>query len=381
MLQNDYFYLNCGNPAKRMVSMNASTSQTRRHFLQTAAVAGIGLSLSRTAIAAPERIKIGQIGTKHAHAHGKMDAIRKYPDIFEVVGVVEPDSKQRDAVKQRKTYQGLKWLSEKELLAVPGLQAVAVETDVRQLVPTGLRCIRAGMHIHLDKPAGESMSECRELHAEARNRGLTIQMGYMLRYNPAFQFLFDVLKKGWLGEITEVTGMMGKKMNDAGRKELAEFEGGGMFELACHIIDALVAVLGKPESVTAFNHRTQPDKDSFADNQMAVFDYRNAIATIRCNHIDPMGFARRQFNVTGTQGTLQIQPLEPPKVRLGLDRPQGKFKKAFQDVPLPKRAGRYDAEFLDLAKIIRGEKKLAWSHEHDLAVHEAVLRAGGMRVE
>jgi len=28
--------------------------------------------------------------------------------------------------------------------------------------------------------------------------------------------------------------------------------------------------------------------------------------------------------------------------------------------------------------VIRGEKKLAWDSRHDLAVHEAVLRACGM---
>ena len=45
-----------------------------------------------------------------------------------------------------------------------------------------------------------------------------------------------------------------------------------------------------------------------------------------------------------------------------------------------KRGGRYDGEFTDLAKVIRGETKLAWSYEHDLAVQETVLRAAGMPV-
>jgi predicted dehydrogenase len=361
--------------------MNSTPVFSRRQFIQTSVGATVAVAFPFISTAAARnKIKIGQIGTKHAHAHGKMDAIRKHPEIFEVVGVVEPDAKQRAAVSQRKAYQGLKWMDERELLETSGLKAVAVETDVVDLVSTGLRCIKAGKHIHLDKPAGESMSECRALHAEARRRKLTIQMGYMLRYNPGFQFLFDVLKKGWLGEITEVSGMMGKKMNDAGRKELSQYEGGGMFELACHIVDALIYVLGEPKSITAFNHRSYPDKDTFADNQMAVFDYPKAIGTIRCNHIDPMGGPRRQFNVTGTQGTLEIRPLEAPKVRLGLDLNRGDFKKGFQDVPLPKSPGRYDHEFLDLARIVRGEKSLAWSHDHDLNVHEAVLRACGMAV-
>ena len=36
---------------------------------------------------------------------------------------------------------------------------------VEELVPAGLRCIRAGKHIHLDKPAGESLESCKELHS------------------------------------------------------------------------------------------------------------------------------------------------------------------------------------------------------------------------
>jgi len=32
---------------------------------------------------------------------------------------------------------------------------------------------------------------------------------------------------------------------------------------------------------------------------------------------------------------------------------------------------------MDLAKIVRGEKKLDWDAAHDIAVHETVLRAAG----
>ena len=37
------------------------------------------------------RLRIGQIGTKHAHASGKMQTIRGLSDLFDVVGVVESD--------------------------------------------------------------------------------------------------------------------------------------------------------------------------------------------------------------------------------------------------------------------------------------------------
>lgn len=329
--------------------------------------------------AQPQRIRIGQIGTKHAHAAGKLQTILKYPDLFEFVGIVEPDAGRRAEVQNRDPYQNLPWLSESELLSTKGLQAVAVETEIRSLVPTAIRCLNAGLHIHLDKPAGETLDACREVHAIATKKQLTVQMGYMLRYNPAFQFAQRMVRQGWLGEITEISGMMGKYMNDAGRKQLAEFSGGGMFELACHLIDQVVWLMGRPEQVTAHVRRSFPSKDTFADNQLAVLDYPGAIATIRCNHIDPMGGARRQFSITGTSGTLEIRPLEPqPKARLGLDRPRGEFKQGYQEVTFEKPPGRYDAEFVDLAQVIRGEKQLAWDAEHDIATHETVLRASGM---
>jgi predicted dehydrogenase len=354
-------------------------SISRREFLASSIAAGT-IACPHVQGAQNERIRIGQIGTKHPHASGKITAMRSLGDLFEIVGVVEPDATRRAAVAATDAYRGLPWMTQDELLGTANLAAVAVETPVRDLVPTAIACIRAGKHIHLDKPAGPSMSACHQLHAEANERNLTIQMGYMLRYNPAFELLFQMVRDGWLGRITELTAEMGKQGNDSMRQELSEFSGGGMFELSCHIIDAMVTVLGKPDRVTAHNRRSYPDKDSFADNQLAVFDYPHAIATIRCNHLDPFGFPRRHFHVVGESGSFQINPLEPPKVRIALDRPRGRFTKGFQDVELTKTTGRYDNEFRDLARVIRGEKKLQWDSEHDLAVHEAVLLGSGMPI-
>ncbi len=357
-------------------------STPRRGFLGTAAAATSSLAIPHLARAVePPKIRIGQIGTKHAHAAGKMSSIRKLSDLYEVVGVVEPDPNRQQAMAESTTYEGLPWMTTEELLNQPNLDAVAVETEVRALVPTAQTCIEAGKHIHLDKPAGTSLSACRALHAAADERGLTIQMGYMLRYNPALQLLFQMVEDGWLGRITEISGAMGKNASDGTRQELAQYLGGGMFELACHIIDSTVTVLGKPDHVTAHNRRSYPEKDNFADNQLAVLDYPDAIATIRCNHIDPFGSPRRHFEVVGELGAFRINPLEPPKIQLSLDRPRGEFRKGIQDVILPRASGRYDDEFRDLAKIVRGEKKLAWDSSHDLAVHETVLRASGMPLE
>jgi predicted dehydrogenase len=386
-LVHSFCFFSGRNDQHLALMKSLSLPSTRRRFLQDTALttlaaipvaSGLGANLAN---GASERIKVGQIGTQHAHASGKMQSLRKLRDLYEVVGVVETDSEAREKAERSATFKDVPFLTEEALLNTPGLQAVAVETPVRDLVKTAIRCLEAGFHIHLDKPAGASMSACRELHAVADRQDRTIQMGYMFRYNAGFEFLFDILKKGWLGEITEVSGMIGKLGSNQLRDELIEFPGGGMFELGCHLIDAVVTVLGKPDAVQSIVRRSKPERDQFADNQLAVFEYSKAIGTIRCNHLDPFGSPRRQFNVTGDQGTIEIRPLEVPRARIALDRDRGSFRKGFQDVRLAPMTGRYDGEFRDLAKVIRGEKALAWGAEHDLAVHEAVLRASGMSVD
>src|SRR5436190_2177569 len=150
------------------------------------------------------RIKIGQIGTGHGHAAGKMSTMRKLSDLFEVVGVVESDPKLRAAAEKEKAYAGVKWLSEAELLATSSLKVVAVETEVRDLLVTARRCVDAGKHVLLDKPAGESLSQFRELLETAGRKKVVVQMGYMFRYNPAFKLLYRAVREGWLGPVFEV---------------------------------------------------------------------------------------------------------------------------------------------------------------------------------
>ena len=111
-------------------------------------------------------------------------------------------------------------MTEEQLLNTAGLQAVVVETRVEGLLKAGETCVNAGMHIHLDKPPGSSLTQFRRLLASADRQGLTVQMGYMYRYNPAVVMLRDLLQKGWLGEIFEVHAVMSKEVAPPTRSPL-----------------------------------------------------------------------------------------------------------------------------------------------------------------
>ena len=344
------------------------------HMLQRRQFVGALLAGATSPLfAKTPRLRVGQIGTGHAHASGKMEAVRSLPELYEMVGVSGAEG------ALGRAYEGLPRMSEEELLAQNGLSAVLVETAVGASCATALRALRAGKHVHLDKPGGLEHREFALMRGEAEERGLTVQMGYMLRYNPAFQLLFQAHREGWLGDILEIDAMMGKLADPATRRNIGALPGGGMFELACHVIDAAVTLLGKPSEVHSFSTPTQPG-DAVKDNQLAVLVYPKTTVTIRCNHADPFGGPRRRFQVAGTRGAMEIQPLESGKATLSLSSEQGAWKKGSQPVSLPVRKGRYDEEFIDLAKVLSGEKKLHWTATHDIAVHETVLRAAGVPV-
>jgi predicted dehydrogenase len=292
---------------------------------------------------------------------------------------VESDLQRRKTAGARPTYRDLPWLTEEQLFNTPGLKAVAVETEVKDLLPVAERCVGAGVHVHLDKPAGESLPQFRRLLDAAASRRLTIQLGYMFRYNPGFEFCFRAAREGWLGKIFSVDAVIGKAVGADERAKLVPYRGGTMFELGCHVIDAVVNLMGRPDQVTPFARRTGKFPDALLDNQLATLEYVGAIVTVRSSLVEVNGGERRQFVVCGDGGTVDLRPLEPPALRLALAEARGGYKKGYQDVALA-ALPRYAADFADLARVIRGEKKFAWSPAHDLAVQETVLRASGLPV-
>ena len=324
--------------------------------------------------ARPPRIRIGQIGVGHAHAT-KLSVYRQSPD-YEVVGLVEPDERLREEARSKDVYRGLPWMTREQLLDVPGLRAVLVETRVRDLLETAEACVAARLHVHLDKPAGESLPHYRRILEAAAKKNLCVQMGYMYRYNPAVVRLRDVLRRGWLGEVFEVHTAMSKVVAPAERTALAAYRGGIMFELGCHVIDLVVGVLGAPTTVTSYPRHSSRRDDGLLDNMLAVFEYPGATATVRSSALEVDGFERRHLVVCGTEGTFHIQPLDSPSARVAFSPAHGAYRQGYPAVSLPKFT-RYVADAADMARVIRGEKAADFTPRHDLAVQAAVLRACG----
>ncbi len=332
---------------------------------------------------APKPLKYLQIGTGHGHAN-KISVYAESSD-WEVVGIVEEDPELLHEAKSSSAFSSFKFLSLEEALNLRDIDAVGVETRVRDLLRYARIAIDHGCHVHLDKPAGADLNAYRSLMQTADSKDLVVQMGYMYRFNPAILLLHRMLKAGWLGEIFEAHAVMSKQMSEGDRRELAEFPGGTMFELGCHLIDLTIGVFGRPDRIHSYSRRVlDSEGDNLKDNMLAVFEYPEATATIRSSALEVEGFSRRHLTVCGTEGTFHIQPLDRPSVQLSLSRERGfggeerKFPKGTSDFPLDSNYRRYVGDAADLAAVIRGEKANDYPSSHDISVQESVLLAAGM---
>jgi predicted dehydrogenase len=307
-----------------------------------------------------------------------METIRSLRSHYEVVGIAEPDPALRSSAVQDTAYQGLRWRSTEDLLSDPSIEVIVIETRLEDAPRFALSAIKAGKSIHLDKPGSDSHQRFREMRQLAESRDRVVQMGYMLRYNPGVQLLMRAHREGWLGRITEIDASMGKLAGDEAQQALVGYPGHGMFELACHLVDVVVALLGKPDRVQAFSRKTGLSIGSLEDNQLAILEYPSVVVTLRCNHADPFGNPHRRIQVVGTRGSLLLQPLESGRGLLQVTDAFGEFQRGDNPLALSIPTGRYAGEFLDLAKAIRSKRSLGWSADHDIAVHAAALRCAGV---
>lgn len=321
-------------------------------------------------------IRAAVYGVGHAHAMGKVEALRKLPE-FELVGVCEPDP---SVPRTHKALEGVRWLSEKEVLE-DSIEFIAVESRVQQNLLYARRAIDAGKFVHLDKAPGDDFVKFRSLLAEATRKKLIVQMGYQWRYQPAMQAAIGAARNGWLGRVQHFRAVIDKPMSAKDRVQLAAFRGGMMFELGCHLIDRATALLGRPEKVTGHMWHHGAFDDTLADNTLGILEYDHAIAEIYVGATNPFGSEYRTIEITGTNGLMSVRPFGPYRMVSQLkdaagSYPAGRKEHVFPPDTLP----GFAPDMLEMARVIREGAKPTYSAEHDLMTQEVLLRVCGYEV-
>jgi len=241
--------------------------------------------------------------------------------------------------------------------------------------------LESGRPVMLEKPAGLSLEEHRQLIGLAREKKLHVQMIYLFRYMSAVREMLARAAKNEFGKIYEFRARLPKALGDYKRNvgEVSRYKGGIFFEMAGHVIDMMVAILGKPSSAAPFlAHHHLAEPATFIDNGIGIFGYEKAWGIIEVPALEVAPFQRR-IELYGTEGACVIPHLGSGHLA----------NKNVQPIEITRNGGAWERielpaqtlQILDLrefAAVVAGRKQPDFSMDHDLAVHEALLKSSGM---
>jgi predicted dehydrogenase len=132
--------------------------------------------------------------------------------------------------------------------------AVIVSTTNDMLAPITLAAIEAGKHVLVEKPAARSAAELQPLLEAQKTAGVTVKVGFNLRFHPAIRRAHQLVQEGAVGPLMFLRaryghgGRLGMEREWRGNPAIAG--GGEMIDQGVHLIDLSRWFLGDFVEVT-----------------------------------------------------------------------------------------------------------------------------------
>lgn len=329
-------------------------------------------------------LKLAMLGMWHVHADGIVRQVAAHPEEFSLVGFHDPDPEliARQSRRWQQHIPDLRIFETAEELLRQDLDGVVVEGRIFQNLDLATRALEAGLPVLLEKPAGINLDAHRRLVDLAQRKNLHVQMIYLFRYMSAVQEMFARAKCGDLGHIYEFRGRLPKDLNlyDEHVRDLGVYRGGIFFEMAGHLIDMMVALLGRPRKVHPFlAHHHSAEPQSFIDHGIGFFEFDRAFGIVEVPALEIVPNMRR-IEVYGTTGACIIPHLGSGHLGNNVVQPIEVFTPTTGEWRRlePPAATLQIADLREFAAVVSGKKRPDFPPEHDLAVQEALLQASGM---
>jgi predicted dehydrogenase len=206
-------------------------------------------------------------------------------------------------------------------------------------------------------------------------------MIYLFRYMSAVREMLARAKKNEFGKVYEFRARLPKALGDYKRNvwEVSRYKGGIFFEMAGHVIDMMVTLLGKPATAAPFlAHHHQAEPAGFIDNGIGVFGFEKAWGIIEVPALEVAPFQRR-IEAYGTEGACVIPHLGSGHLANKNVQPIEVTRNggAWERIELPAQTLQI-MDLREFAAVVAGRKQPDYSMDHDLAVHEALLKSSGM---
>jgi len=204
-----------------------------------------------------------------------------------------------------------------ELLSISEIRLVVIATPNDSHYPLAHRCLAAGRDVLVDKPFTTTLEKAAALVQFAKKQGRLITVYQNRRYDGDFQAIVKLVASGALGRIVRFESNYDRyrpQLRPGAWRERSAAGSGIFFDLAPHLIDHALLLLGMPEALTA-DIRIEREGAVADDAFDLAFHYpRGLRADLRSSIL--AATTRPRFLLHGTQGAFVKQTFDPQENNL-----------------------------------------------------------------
>ena len=229
-----------------------------------------------------------------------------------VSALCDIDRTKIDAIKAKTTNKDAVYFTDYIEMLDSGLcDAVLVEVPHYQHPEMVMECLKRGINVICEKPAGVYTKQVKEMNALAEKSDAKFGMMFNQRTNCLYRKMREMIQNGEIGEIQRVTWIITNWFRtqtyyDSGswRATWAGEGGGVLFNQCPHQLDLVQWVVGMlPKTVNGFCHYGKWHDIEVEDDVTAYFEYENGATGMFITTTGEYPGANR-FEVSGTKGKL-----------------------------------------------------------------------------
>jgi 1,5-anhydro-D-fructose reductase (1,5-anhydro-D-mannitol-forming) len=227
-------------------------------------------------------------------------------------GIVTRDTGKAEA------YPGAKaWNTLDAALGDDAVDAVYIALPVALHAAAAIASLRAGKHVLCEKPTAMDYAQAQSMVAAASESEGLFGVAYYRRLYPKLIRARQLIAEGAIGQpvLAEANHHGWLESDERGWLRDKELAGGGpLYDVASHRIDAMNFLFGKPQSATG-TLSNAVHAMSVEDAATVIVKYAGGVHGVvdaRWNS----RVKRDQFRVIGTEGELNLDPLNGPELRV-----------------------------------------------------------------
>jgi scyllo-inositol 2-dehydrogenase (NADP+) len=283
------------------------------------------------------------------------------PDL-DLVAVVERNYRRcEEKFPNVKTFRSLDLLLEADIVDL-----ICITTPNEFHFPMAKKCLLAGKHVVVDKPVTVYSHEAQELEEIAKEKNLICSIFHNRRYDGDFRTLQKLVADNTLGDLVYLESHFDRfrpQVSENWREK--DVPGNGItFDLGSHLIDQVVLLFGKPESIFADIQKQR--KNAISDDYFDIsLFYENFKARVTAGVL--VNVPTPKFLLLGEKGSFQkffldVQEQafkegkmpEGPDWGVDLEERWGKLYFENESVPYPTLPGDYRIFYQNVADAILG---------------------------